>query len=66
MVDIVPPDPDIALVTSVQSDFDGNGVIEDLEMQYTSGDVVVFSDSIVELTVYVRTAHRPPVGISRH
>ena len=59
VVDIVPPDPDIALVTSVQSDFDGNGLIEGLEMQYTSGDVVVFSDSIVELTVYMeeRTVH---------
>ena len=56
VVDLVPPDPDVALVTSVQSDFDGNGVIEGLEMQYTSGDVVVFSDSMVELTVYMRRA----------
>ena len=62
VVDIVPPDPDIALVTSVQSDFDGNGVIEGLEMQYTSGDVVVFSDSIVELTVYVRKRTDHPLA----
>ena len=54
VVELVPPDPDVALVTSVQSDFDGNGKIEGLEMQYTSGDVVVFSDSMVELTVYMR------------
>lgn len=54
VVDLVPPDPDVALVTSVQSDFDGNGAIEGLEMQYTSGDVAIFSDSIVELTVYMR------------
>ena len=47
VVHLVSPDPDVALVTSVQSDFDGNGVIEGLEMQSTSGDVVVFSDSIV-------------------
>ena len=62
VVDLVPPDPDIALVTSVQSDFDGNGVIEGLEMQYTSGDVVVFSDSIVELTVYVRNRTDHPLA----
>ena len=54
VVELVPPDPDVALVTSVQSDFDGNGAIEGLEMQYTSGDVAVFSDSLVELTVYMR------------
>ena len=56
---LVPPDPDVALVTSVQSDFDGNGAIEGLEMQSTSGDVVIFSDSVVELTVSMsqRTAH---------
>ena len=48
VVDLVPPDPDVAMVSSVQSDFDGNGVIEGLEMQYTAGDVVVFSDSIVD------------------
>ena len=59
VLELVPPDPDVALVTSVQSDFDGNGAIEGLEMQSTSGDVVVFSDSVVDLTVYMsqRTAH---------
>ena len=62
VVDLVPPDPDIALVTSVQSDFDRNGVIEGLEMQYTSGDVVVFSGSIVELTVYVRNRTDHPLA----
>ena len=64
VVDLVPPDPDVALVTSVQSDFDGNGAIEGLEMQYTSGEAVVFSNSLVYLTVYVkkRTDH-PLVSI---
>ena len=59
VVDLVPPDPDVALITSVQSDFDGNGVIEGLEMQYTSGDVAIYSNSMVELTVYMkeRTVH---------
>ena len=61
VVDLVPPDPDVALVTSVQSDFDGNGVIEGLEMQSTSGDVVVFSDSMVELTVYMRQRTEHPL-----
>ena len=62
VVDLVPRDPDVALVTSVQSDFDGNGVIEGLEMQSTAGDVVVFSDSIVELTVYVRNRTDHPLA----
>ena len=59
VVDLVPPDPDIAMVSSVAADFDGNGVIEGLEIQSTAGDVVVFSDSIVTLTVDVveRTVH---------
>ena len=59
VVDLVPPAPDIAMVSSVAADFDGNGVIEGLEIQSTAGDVVVFSDSIVTLTVDVveRTAH---------
>ena len=61
VVDLVPPDPDVALVTSVQSDFDGNGVIEGLERQYTSGDVAVFSDSVVELTVYMRHRTEHPL-----
>ena len=62
VVHLVRPDPDVALVTSVQSDFDGNGVIEGLEMQSTAGDVVVFSDSIVELTVYVRNRTDHPLA----
>ena len=59
VVDLVPPDPDIAMVSYVTADFDGNGVIEGLEMQSTAGDVAVFSDSLVTLTVDVveRTDH---------
>ena len=59
VVDLVPPDPDVAMVSAVQSDFDGNGVIEGLEMQYTAGDVVVFSDSIAMLVIDMveRTDH---------
>ncbi len=59
VVDLVPPDPDIAEVSYVTADFDGNGVITGLEMQSTAGDVAVFSDSLVTLTVDVveRTVH---------
>ena len=59
VLDLVPPDPDIAEVSYVTADFDGNGAIEGLEMQSTAGDVVVFSDSLVTLTVDVveRTDH---------
>lgn len=58
-VELVPPDPDIAEVTYVTADFDGNGKFEGLEMQPASGDVVIFSDSKVTLTVDMieRTAH---------
>lgn len=58
-VDLVPPDPDIAEVTYVTSDFDRNGVIEGLEMQSAAGDVVVYSESLVTLTVDImeRTDH---------
>ena len=64
IVELVPPDPDIALVTSVQSDFDGNGVIEGLEMQSTAGDVVIFSDSMVTLTVVVERTRHPLTSIA--
>ena len=59
VVDLVPPDPDIAMVSYVTADFDGNGAIEGLETQSTAGDVVVFSDSLATLTVDVveRTVH---------
>ena len=59
VVDLFPPDPDVAMVSYVTADFDGNETIEGLEMQSTAGDVVVFSDSIVTLTVDVveRTVH---------
>ena len=59
VVDLVPPDPDIAMVSYVTADFDGNGAIEGLETQSTAGDVAIFSDSLVTLTVDVveRTMH---------
>ena len=60
-VKLVPPDPDIALITSVQSDFDRNGAIEGHEMQYTSGEAVVFSNTLVNLTVYVRNRTEHPL-----
>ena len=66
MVDIVPPDPDRTMISSVQVDFDGNGVIdEDSEMQSTAGDVVVFSDSMATLTVDVieRTMHPLTIAV---
>ena len=65
VVDIVPPDPDRTMISSVQADFDGNGVIEDFEMQSTAGDVVVFSDSMATLTVDVieRTMHPLTIAV---
>ena len=65
VVDIVPPDPDIAEVTHAATDFDGNGVIEGLELQSTAGDVAIFSDSLVTLNVGIieRTDH-PLVSIA--
>ena len=63
VLDLVPPDPDIAMVSYVAADFDGNGVIEGLEMQSTAGDVVVFSDSLVTLTVDVERTDHPLASI---
>ena len=65
VVDIVPPDPDRTMISSVQADFDGNGVIEGFEMQSTAGDVVVFSDSMATLTVDVieRTMHPLTIAV---
>ena len=59
VVDIVKPDPDIAEISYVSADFDGNGAIEGLEMQSAAGDIAVFSDSLVTLTVDIveRTPH---------
>ena len=59
VLELVPPDPDVAEVSYVTADFDGNGAIAGLETQSTAGDVVVFSDSLVTLTVDVveRTDH---------
>ena len=48
-VNLVTPDPDIVEVSYVESDFDGNGAIEGLEMQSTAGEVAVFSNSMVTL-----------------
>ena len=64
VVDLVPPDPDVAMVSYVTADFDGNETIEGLEMQSTAGDVVVFSGSEVELTVYVRKRKHPLTSIA--
>ena len=62
VLELVPPEPDIALVTSIQSDFDGNGAIEGLEMQYTSGkNALIFSNSLSHLTVYVRKRTTHPL-----
>ena len=61
IVELVPPDPDIVEVSAVQSDFDGNGVIEGLEMQSTAGDVVIFSESLVTLVADVVTRTRHPL-----
>ena len=63
VVDLVPPDPDIAMVSYVAADFDGNGAIEGLEMQSTVGDVAIFSDSIVTLTVDVERTDHPLASI---
>ena len=62
IVDLVPPDPDIAMVSYVQADFDDNGVIEEFEIQSTAGDVAIFSDSMVTLTVDVVERTRHPLA----
>ena len=63
VVNFVPPDPNIVEVSYVTADFDGNDAIEGLEMQSTAGDVVVFSDSLITLTVDVLERTHPFTSI---
>ena len=60
-VEFVEPDPDIAEITYVSADFDGDGMLEGLEMQSAAGDVVLFSESMVELTVYMTETSGHPL-----
>ena len=62
VVELVRPDPDVAEVTQVITDFDGNGVIEGLEVQSAAGDVVIFSDSLVTLNVAIMTQTDHPLN----
>ena len=60
VLDLVPPDPDSAMVSLVQADYDGDGTMDGpYETQSTAGDVTIFSDSMVTLTVEIteRTDH---------
>ena len=60
VLDLVPPDPDSAMVSLVQADYDGDGAVDGpYETQSTAGDVTIFSDSMVTLTVEIteRTDH---------
>ncbi|RKU14345.1 hypothetical protein C6502_00570 [Candidatus Poribacteria bacterium] len=59
-LELVAPDPDSAMVSLVQADYDGDGTVDGpYETQSTAGDVTIFSDSMVTLTVEIteRTDH---------
>ena len=59
VLNLVPPDPDSAMVSLVHADYDGNGTMDGpYEMQAADG-ATIFSDSMVTLSVEIteRTDH---------
>ena len=64
MLELVPPDPDSAAVTLVQADHDGDGTTDDpYETQSAAGNAVIFSDSMVTLTVDITERSDHPLTI---
>jgi hypothetical protein len=64
VLELVPPDPDSAAVTLVQADHDGDGTTDDpYETQSAAGNAVIFSDSMVTLTVDITERSDHPLTI---
>ena len=64
VLELVPPDPDSAMVALVQADHDGDGTTDDpYETQSTAGNAVIFSDSMVTLTVDITEHSGHPLTI---
>ena len=64
VLDLVPPDPDSAMISLVQADYDGNGTTDGpYETQSTAGEVTIFSDSVVTLTVDITERSDHPLTI---
>ncbi len=64
LLNIVPPDPDRAMVTRVQTDYDANGTMDGpFETQSTAGDVTIFSDTMVTLAVEITERTDHPLSI---
>ena len=63
MLELVPPDPDSAAITLVQADYDGNGTTDGpYETQAVDG-AIIFSDSMVTLTVDITERSDHPLTI---
>ena len=63
-LELVSPDPDSAMISLVQTDYDGNGTTDGpYETQSTAGEVTIFSDSMVTLTVDIIERSDHPLTI---
>ena len=64
VLELVPPDPDSAMISLVQADYDGNGTTDGpYESQPTTGDVTIFSDVVATLTVDITERSDHPLTI---
>ena len=64
VLELVSPDPDSAMISLVQTDYDGNGTTDGpYETQSTAGEVTIFSDSMVTLTVDIIERSDHPLTI---
>ncbi len=64
VLELVAPDPDSAMISLVQADYDGNGTTDGpYETQSTAGDVTIFSDVVATLTVDITERSDHPLTI---
>ena len=64
VLELVAPDPDSAMISLVQADYDGNGTTDGpYESQPTAGDVTIFSDVVATLTVDITERSDHPLTI---
>ncbi|MYE87899.1 hypothetical protein F4X33_02740 [Candidatus Poribacteria bacterium] len=62
-LDLVPPDPDSAMISLVQADYDGNGTTDGPYETQSSDGAIIFSDSVVTLTVDITERSDHPLTI---
>ena len=63
VLDLVPPDPDSAMISLVQADYDGNGTTDGPYETQSADGAIIFSDSMVTLTVDITERSDHPLTI---